>query len=163
MRVLPWITLIGLASSFAVASAATDSDTTGAENINSDVDLLSRTALAEWAALTKKLKGQYPDANKLSLSTLGQLDKIEDLRKVDIKNNVKGAKETVDGMRRKITPFAGMELPDPKYLVSHVGHDMQRFDKKRWSRLLSSAVVMRTNEQGQHQIVFFIKLESEER
>ncbi|KAG2904347.1 hypothetical protein PC129_g9080 [Phytophthora cactorum] len=47
-----------------------------------------------------------------------------------------------------------MELPDPKYLVSHVGHDMQRFDKKRWSRLLSSAVVMRTNEQGQHQIVF---------
>ncbi|KAG3184444.1 hypothetical protein PC128_g13742 [Phytophthora cactorum] len=57
-------------------------------------------------------------------------------------------------MRRKITPFAGMELPDPKYLVSHVGHDMQRFDKKRWSRLLSSAVVMRTNEQGQHQIVF---------
>ncbi|KAG3110179.1 hypothetical protein PI125_g10245 [Phytophthora idaei] len=114
-----------------------------------------KTALAEWAALTKKLKGQYPDANKLSLSTLRQLDKIEGLGKVDIKNNVKGAKETADGMRRKITPFAGMELPDPKYLVSHVGHDMQRFDKKDGSRLLSSAMVMRTNEQGQHQIVLF--------
>ncbi|KAG4237224.1 hypothetical protein PC116_g14710 [Phytophthora cactorum] len=47
MRVLPWITLIGLASSFAVASAATDSDTTGAENINSDVDLLSRVQAAD--------------------------------------------------------------------------------------------------------------------
>ncbi|KAG6960889.1 hypothetical protein JG687_00007990 [Phytophthora cactorum] len=105
-------------------------------------------------ALIKKNYDEFAEFANPGTKLSKGLDKIEDLRKVDIKNNVKGAKETVDGMRRKITPFAGMELPDPKYLVSHVGHDMQRFDKKRWSRLLSSAVVMRTNEQGQHQIVF---------
>ncbi|KAF4029395.1 NUDIX domain-containing protein [Phytophthora infestans] len=107
----------------------------------------------EWATLITKLKDRYPDASKLSLSTLKQLDEMENIRKVDIANGVKGSKKTADGMRRKIEPLPGMELPPPKYMVSHVGRDMQRFDKKDGSRLLSAGVVMRTNEQGQQQIL----------
>ncbi|ETN00779.1 hypothetical protein PPTG_17750 [Phytophthora nicotianae INRA-310] len=38
------------------------------------------------------------------------------MRKVDVANKLKGTKSTPDGMRRKITPFPGMETPDPKGL-----------------------------------------------
>ncbi|ETM01635.1 hypothetical protein L917_01797 [Phytophthora nicotianae] len=111
-----------------------------------------KAELTEWSKLIKQLRGQYPEADKLTLSTLRQLGEIEDMRKVDVANKLKGTKSTPDGMRRKITPFPGMETPDPKYMISHIGRGDQRFGEDG-SRLLSSAVVMRTNEQGQHQIL----------
>ncbi|ETM99058.1 hypothetical protein PPTG_19047 [Phytophthora nicotianae INRA-310] len=107
------------------------------------------------SVLRGKLKPAYEYADQLSLSTLQQLDEIQKLRKVDIKNGVKGSKKTPDGMRRKFAtsnPPKERILPKEEYLVSHVSRDKQRYGKDG-SRLLSAGVVTRTNEQGQLQIL----------
>ncbi|KAG7384469.1 Nudix hydrolase 3 [Phytophthora pseudosyringae] len=112
--------------------------------------------LAEYAALVKKLSTSkvYKDVNldTMSLSVLRQMDDVEKVRAVDIKNGLKGTKATADGMRRKMEPFPGMKIAPEQYLASHVGRHTQRYGKDG-SRWLSSAVVSRPAEQGGGQVL----------
>lgn len=102
--------------------------------------------------LVSKLSKRYNIADQLSFSTLKQLDKIDNMRIVDIKNGIKGNKKTPNGMRRKIKHFEGMKTAPQKFLESHVGRDMQRYGKDG-SRWLSAGVVTRTTDQGERQIL----------
>ncbi|POM77584.1 Hypothetical protein PHPALM_5013 [Phytophthora palmivora] len=95
--------------------------------------------------LAKKLSGKYEDAYKLSLPTLKQLDEIEILRVDDIATY---SKETGKSMRRVIEPFNGIKIAPEKFLESHVGRDLQRYDPVDGSRLLSASVVSRPKSQG---------------
>ncbi|KAG1695355.1 hypothetical protein DVH05_020392 [Phytophthora capsici] len=105
---------------------------------------------AEHSKLAKKLSGLklYKDAGleKMSLSTLRQLDDIEVKRVSDIKNGITGNKDTPGGMRRKMDHVVGDVAP-AKYLTSHIGRGDQLYGADG-SRLLSSAVVSRPAEQG---------------
>ncbi|KAF4150741.1 hypothetical protein GN958_ATG00062 [Phytophthora infestans] len=63
-----------------------------------------------------KLSQHYKEADELSLTTLRQLQKVEDQMKND---GALYSKLTGEGMRRKIEPFEGMKLP-PKMLSAAV-------------------------------------------
>ncbi|POM81533.1 Hypothetical protein PHPALM_481, partial [Phytophthora palmivora] len=101
--------------------------------------------LSTMGALAKKLSGKYEDAYKLSLPTLKQLDEIEKLRVNDIATYTK---ESGKSMRRVIEPFDGIKIAPKKFLESHVGRDLQRYDPVDGSRLLSASVVSRPKNQG---------------
>ncbi|KAK1943136.1 Nudix hydrolase 21 [Phytophthora citrophthora] len=107
--------------------------------------------LVEHSRLTQKLSGLklYKDVGleKMSLSTLRQLDDMEVMRLSDIKNGIKGTKTTPDGMRRKMENVPAGDIAPEKFLKSHIGRSEQRFDTDG-SRLLSSGVVSRPAEQG---------------
>ncbi|KAL3658663.1 hypothetical protein V7S43_016299 [Phytophthora oleae] len=111
--------------------------------------------LAEHAKLTGRLSSSklYKDValEKMSLSTLRQLDDIEIVRMSDIKNGIKGTKDTPNGMRRKMEHVIGGVVPD-KFLKSQIGRHDQRYGLDG-SRLLSSAVVSRPAEQGGGQVL----------
>eukprot|EP00644_Phytophthora_capsici_P004104 jgi/Phyca11/21693/fgenesh1_pg.PHYCAscaffold_107_\ len=104
---------------------------------------------AETGRLVKKLKANvlYKDVEleKMSLQALRQLDDIERIRQVDIKNKVKGTKETADGMRRKMEITDNMKLPPPQFLESHIGREAQRLGENG-QRLLSAAVVSKGDD-----------------
>ncbi|KAG6949448.1 hypothetical protein JG688_00014621 [Phytophthora aleatoria] len=91
----------------------------------------------ERLGLVKQLSQDYNVADKLSLKTLRELKRVEDLRAKDV---LKFNKDTGGGMRRKIEPFEGIKLPPKQYLESHVGRELQRYDKDG-NRLLSAAVI----------------------
>ncbi|KAF4044504.1 NUDIX domain-containing protein [Phytophthora infestans] len=99
--------------------------------------VLSKNPVRLRASLVEQLSKTYSYADKLSTSTLKQLEHIEKLRAADIKKGVKGSKATPGGMRRNVEPFPGMSTVPRKYLESHVGRDGQRFGKDG-SRLLSA-------------------------
>ncbi|KAK1943061.1 Nudix hydrolase 21 [Phytophthora citrophthora] len=105
--------------------------------------------LGETGKLVKKLKANDLYKNialeKMSLSALRQLDDIEDLRKLDIKNKIKGTKTTPDGMRRKMVHTNDMKLPPAEFLVSHVGRGEQLLGANN-QRLLSAAVVSKGDD-----------------
>eukprot|EP00644_Phytophthora_capsici_P004099 jgi/Phyca11/39353/gw1.107.45.1 len=105
--------------------------------------------LAETGKLVKTLKANvlYKDVEleKMSLQGLRQLDDIEQLRKVDIENKVKGTKKTPDGMRRKMEHTANMKLPPAQFLESHIGRDAQLVGESG-QRLLSAAVVSKGDD-----------------
>ncbi|ETN20071.1 hypothetical protein PPTG_03159 [Phytophthora nicotianae INRA-310] len=106
----------------------------------------------EHARLSKELFGKYPRANELSLSTLRQLEKIEKVREMDIKNGLKGNKVEPDGMRRKIVPFPGMKIAPEQDLLSKVGRDTEHY-KTVGGRALAAGIVTRTNGKGEHEIL----------
>lgn len=65
-------------------------------------------AARERSGLVTKLSQHYKEADELSLTTLRQLQKVEDQMKND---GALYSKLTGEGMRRKIEPFEGMKLP----------------------------------------------------
>ncbi|KAL3657160.1 hypothetical protein V7S43_017954 [Phytophthora oleae] len=105
--------------------------------------------LAETGVLVKKLRTNalYKDVEleKLSLLALRQLDDVERIRVVDIKNKVKGTKATADGMRRKMEHTKDMKIAPAQFLESHVGREVQLLGKNG-ERLLSAAVVSRSSD-----------------
>ncbi|KAG2777828.1 hypothetical protein PC129_g15782 [Phytophthora cactorum] len=91
----------------------------------------------ERLGLVKQLSQDYKVADRLSLPTLRKLKRVKDLRAKDL---LKFNKDTGGGMRRKIEPFEGIKIPPKQYLESHVGRELQRYDKDG-NRLLSAAVI----------------------
>lgn len=91
----------------------------------------------EHAGLVKHLSGKYSVADKLSLTTLRQLAKVDEQR---LKDNRVFDKKTGSGMRKKIEPFEGMKIAPQKYLEAHVARAGQLVDKEN-NRLLSAAVI----------------------
>ncbi|KAI9980645.1 hypothetical protein PInf_009948 [Phytophthora infestans] len=91
----------------------------------------------EHAGLVKHLSGKYSVADKLSLTTLRQLAKVDEQR---LKDNRVFDKKTGSGMRKKIEPFEGMKIAPQKYLEAHVARAGQLVDKEN-NRLLSAVVI----------------------
>ncbi|KAI9988485.1 hypothetical protein PInf_021912 [Phytophthora infestans] len=114
--------------------------------------VLSKNPVRLRASLVEQLSKTYSYADKLSTSTLKQLEHIEKLRAADIKKGVKGSKATPGGMRRNVEPFPDMSTVPRKFLESHVGRDGQRFGKDG-SRLLSAGVVTRFNDKGEREML----------
>ncbi|KAK1943111.1 Nudix hydrolase 21 [Phytophthora citrophthora] len=110
-------------------------------NMNAAVEKVT-TLADDAAAVAKTIAKKYPEG--LSKATLAQIKEVEQLRLKDIATYTK---KTGDGMRRKITPFKGMEIAPKKYLESHVGRNMQLYGDDG-SRLMSSAVVSRSAKDG---------------
>jgi hypothetical protein len=115
------------------------------KNVNAEAVKKVAISADEVEATMKKVMAKYPEG--LSASTWKQIDDVEKLRKTDLTQSTM-TKETGDGMRRKIDSFPGMKTAPEKYMVSHVGRDLQRMDGK--TRLLSCNVV---SHEGKGQVL----------
>ncbi|KAF1785391.1 hypothetical protein JG687_00016497 [Phytophthora cactorum] len=86
---------------------------------------IRNTKVTERSGLVKQLPGKYSIADESTLRTLRELAKVGEQRAKDVGTF---DKKTGGGKRKKIEHFEGIKISPQKFLESHAGRDMQRFD-----------------------------------